>query len=553
MNIKKNRLLALTLAALLAVSLSGCVKTPGGNDLTIINTTADNIVSGIDATGAAPGTPTPEATAAVTAVTTVLPTDGPAVETAATATAVPVETEAASTEAATAGSTETPAPTSTDEQTATATATDAPTSMVTDAPTATATDAPTATATDAPTVTSTKVPTATPTKAPTVTSTKAPTATPTKAPTATPTKAPTATPTKAPTATPTKAPTATPTKAPTATPTKAPTATPTQAPTATPTQAPTPTPEKWPEPVYKTGYKGLTGKSYTAYEYLSSDRDLFEIDHILWEVTSKNMSTLEKVKAVHDWLVLNIRYDTAYEIYDIAPMLAQRRAVCDGYSKFYVVALGELGIDARRITGTGKGESHAWNAVKMDDGKWYYVDNTWDDPLVNGHSNYPDGYNLMYEYFLVTQSRISEDHASDGSTTVSPNGTSLDYHYEAIELRYAELRAQLLQKINDENMRYAHVVSTQSELDSLKSVLIQDIRTEAASGGKSIEMTVYLKYGLTDASQLVNSLLGDLAGEGANAFKTGVSAGGSISSMGTGGSVRDVVTYYTITITVSGS
>ena len=521
MNIKKNRLLALTLAALLAVSLSGCVKTPGGNDLTVINTTADNIVTGIDATGAAPGTPTPEAIATVTVVPTDLPSDGPAVETAATATAVPVETEAASTEAATAGSTETPAPTSTDEQTATA--------MVTDAPTATATDAPTATATDAPTATATDAPTATATDAPTVTSTKAPTATPTKAPTATPTKAPTATPTKAPTATPT------------------------QAPTATPTQAPTPTPEKWPEPVYKTGYKGLTGKSYTAYEYLSSDRDLFEIDHILWEVTSKNMSTLEKVKAVHDWLVLNIRYDTAYEIYDIAPMLTQRRAVCDGYSKFYVVALGELGIDARRITGTGKGESHAWNAVKMDDGKWYYVDNTWDDPLVNGHSDYPDGYNLMYEYFLVTQSRISEDHASDGSTTVSPNGTSLDYHYEAIELRYAELRTQLLQKISDENMRYAHVVSTQSELDSLKSVLIQDIRTEAAAGGKSIEMTVYLKYGLTDASQLVNSLLGDLAGEGTNAFKTGVSAGGSISSMGTGGSVRDVVTYYTITITVSGS
>ena len=505
MNIKKNRLLALTLAALLAVSFSGCVKTPGGNELTVINTTADNIVTGIDATGAAPDTPTPEAIATVTVVPTDLPSDGPAVETAATATAVPVETEAASTEAATAGSTETPAPTLTDEQTATA--------MVTDAPTATATDAPTATATDAPTATATDVPTATATDAPTVTSTKAPTATPTKAPTATPT----------------------------------------QAPTATPTQAPTPTPEKWPEPVYKTGYKGLTGKSYTAYEYLSSDRDLFEIDHILWEVTSKNMSTLEKVKAVHDWLVLNIRYDTAYEIYDIAPMLAQRRAVCDGYSKFYVVALGELGIDARRITGTGKGESHAWNAVKMDDGKWYYVDNTWDDPLVNGHSDYPDGYNLMYEYFLVTQSRISEDHTSDGSTTVSPNGTSLDYHYEAIELRYAELRTQLLQKISDENMRYAHVVSTQSELDSLKSVLIQDIRTEAAACGKSIEMTVYLKYGLTDASQLVNSLLGDLAGEGASAFKTSVSAGGSISSMGTGGSVRDVVTYYTITITVSGS
>ncbi len=75
MNIKKNRLLALTLAALLAVSFSGCVKTPGGNDLTVINTTADNIVTGIDATGAAPATPTPEAIATVTVVPTDLPSD----------------------------------------------------------------------------------------------------------------------------------------------------------------------------------------------------------------------------------------------------------------------------------------------------------------------------------------------------------------------------------------------------------------------------------------------------------------------------------------------
>ncbi len=520
MSKKRIRLLALTLAVFLAVSFSGCIKMPGGNDLIINNPPSDNIVTDIAVTGAAYGTPTPGATTIVTIAPTDLPTD---------------ETTVAPTDAPT------------------ATLTDEPTVAPTDAPTATPTNELTDAPTDAPTATPTKAPTATPTKAPTATPTNVPTATPTKAPTATPTKAPTATPTKAPTATPTKAPTATPTKAPTATPTKAPTATPTQAPTATPTQAPTATPEKWPEPVYKTGYKGLTGRSYTDYEYLSSDRDLFEIDHILWEITDNNMSTLEKVKAVHDWLVLNIRYDTAYEIYDVAPMLAQRRAVCDGYSKFYVVALGELGIDCRRITGTGKGESHAWNAVKMDDGKWYYVDNTWDDPLVNGHSNYPDGYNLMYEYFLVTQNRISEDHTSDGRTTVSPNGTSLDYHYEAIELRYAELREQLLQKISDENIKYAHVVSTQSELDSLESALIQDIRTEAASGGKSIELTVYLKYGLVDASELINSLLSDLVKEGANAFKTGVSANASWSAMGTGGGVRDVVTYYTITITISGS
>ncbi|MBP5631159.1 MAG: hypothetical protein J6Y21_00145, partial [Clostridia bacterium] len=124
MNIKKKRLLALTLAALLAISFSGCIKTPGGNELIVINTPADNIVTGIDVTGAASVTPTPETTAAATAVTTVLPTDGPAAETTAPSTVTPVETDTA--------------PTSTGEQAPTATAADAPTATAADAPTATA-------------------------------------------------------------------------------------------------------------------------------------------------------------------------------------------------------------------------------------------------------------------------------------------------------------------------------------------------------------------------------------------------------------------------------
>ena len=67
-------------------------------------------------------------------------------------------------------------------------------------------------------------------------------------------------------------------------------------------------------------------------------------------------------------------------------------------------------------------ESHAWNYVQMDDGKWYAVDTTWDDPVIAG-SNLTD--RLRYKYFLVGSTRFVSNHEEDGD--VSHTGQKFTY------------------------------------------------------------------------------------------------------------------------------
>ena len=328
-----------------------------------------------------------------------------------------------------------------------------------------------------------------------------------------------------------------------------------------PTQPPAATsaPQTNPEPVYVAGsYKGLTGKSYTDYPLLKTERELYEIDHIIWEVTRSGMSNLEKARAVHDWLVKNIRYDTSYSSYHIDTLLATRSAVCQGYAEFYAVALSEMGMQARVVTGTAQNssssgtESHAWNAVKMDDGKWYFVDVTWDDPMINGHSNYPDGSNMSMNYFMITNEAISVNHFTSGSTGLSPLGTSLTYHDQAADMRYADLKAGLIKKIADEGLRFAYIISSEADIERVRAAMLYDVHTTTVSEGYSFY--VFIRPDVIDpGSALIGQIVNDVVKEAAKVYKTGV--GTSYSKSGyynEDGPVRNVY-YYTVSGTVSKS
>ena len=61
------------------------------------------------------------------------------------------------------------------------------------------------------------------------------------------------------------------------------------------------------------------------------------------------------------------------------------------------------GIECEIVTGSGRGESHAWNLVKMEDG-WYHVDVTWDDPIPDVEGK------VSYLYFLKNDAYMAKDH-----------------------------------------------------------------------------------------------------------------------------------------------
>jgi len=94
----------------------------------------------------------------------------------------------------------------------------------------------------------------------------------------------------------------------------------------------------------------------------------------------------EIVKNIHDRLTQSIVYDsTNVHAHDVIGSLVYGRAVCDGYAKAFKVLCDKYGIECILVVGKGittdaTVSQHMWNYVKMENGKWYAVDVTWDSP-----------------------------------------------------------------------------------------------------------------------------------------------------------------------------
>lgn len=176
-------------------------------------------------------------------------------------------------------------------------------------------------------------------------------------------------------------------------------------------------------------YSELT-KSYSNV----TEADINTINGILNNIIKPEMTEAEKIRTVHNWIVCNTTYDIDYYNRDdsfnhVSNLLNNKTGVCQGYSVTFYIFMKQMGIPCTLIMGNADNVSHAWNAVILD-GSWYYVDVTWDDPVVNGTSNYPGGDNISYEYLLCTYNHISMTHTEDKyiGTTPLPNGISDDYN-----------------------------------------------------------------------------------------------------------------------------
>ncbi len=97
-----------------------------------------------------------------------------------------------------------------------------------------------------------------------------------------------------------------------------------------------------------------------------------------------SMSSLQKVIALHEYMVLNCKYDTSSPIksksYNAYGALVDGVAVCQGYSLAYKYLLSKAGIECYMVTSDTM--NHAWVMVKID-GQYYHVDATFDDPLAD--------------------------------------------------------------------------------------------------------------------------------------------------------------------------
>jgi hypothetical protein len=133
----------------------------------------------------------------------------------------------------------------------------------------------------------------------------------------------------------------------------------------------------------------------------------FAVDTILNEIITDDMTDMEKIKAVNDYVVLKTQYsfnnESGVSVYSPYAIIKGNKAVCQAYALFTYKMLDKLGFEVKYVIGNGLGEEHAWNLVKLD-GQWYHLDTTWNDPV-------PDRNGFVsYVYFLMSDQAIGKDH-----------------------------------------------------------------------------------------------------------------------------------------------
>ncbi|HOY18676.1 MAG TPA: transglutaminase domain-containing protein [Haliscomenobacter sp.] len=156
-----------------------------------------------------------------------------------------------------------------------------------------------------------------------------------------------------------------------------------------------------------------------------SSQDLYTLAYYL--KGNGKFSEREKARSIYTWITHNIRYNhsvieqkllgTRENTLMQQPenVLAQRRAVCEGYANLYKSLANLMGLSAEIVTGKVRREDgvipeigHAWIAIRLS-GEWSLSDPTWGagyyDPDVDIH--FPPADDL---YFLVASATMIRDH-----------------------------------------------------------------------------------------------------------------------------------------------
>ncbi len=157
------------------------------------------------------------------------------------------------------------------------------------------------------------------------------------------------------------------------------------------------------------------------------------VDDIIKDNITSEMSDIEKEMILHDYIVNNTDYDLENYNSNSIPKVSHthlgvflnHKAVCDGYARAMYILLNKAGIETNIIVGESVGlsgwENHAWNIVKIDN-KYYHLDVTWDDPVVED-----DFKILSHRYFNLSDAQFLSDHKWEISLYPNCNTDKLNF------------------------------------------------------------------------------------------------------------------------------
>ena len=183
----------------------------------------------------------------------------------------------------------------------------------------------------------------------------------------------------------------------------------------------------------------INGKSYIFLEYTVDYRTDGEkeeyVDNNIPSIAEslKGATDYDTIKNIHDYICVNTTYyynakgQEVKEKQLVYTALTKHKVVCGGYATLFYRLAKELGFNVRTVI--CKAMNHTWNIIELD-GKWYYVDCTFDDEddAVDDDNSTVTNQNTLYTYFL----KGSEDF-TDHSPAVNPDNPDYSAYWVGTE------------------------------------------------------------------------------------------------------------------------
>ena len=164
-------------------------------------------------------------------------------------------------------------------------------------------------------------------------------------------------------------------------------------------------------------------KPYFAKEGSTAEQCYKEARRILNDIVNADDGDVAKLLAIHDYIADSVIYDTelldlsetndagalsGYRGFNLEGVFLDKRAVCDGITKAFMLMARIEGIEVIRVSGAHYGTGHAWNKVCLD-GVWYAVDVTGDDVQVRFTDSDKIIEVIRHDKFMVPDSYLAEN------------------------------------------------------------------------------------------------------------------------------------------------
>jgi len=218
-------------------------------------------------------------------------------------------------------------------------------------------------------------------------------------------------------------------------------------------------------------YTRTSAKIDVNQQYLISPAQVASVDATVEDILTRNnvhsLSDFDKIKFVNDYIVQNTVYstDTTNSPHSAYTVLAEGKAVCQGYALLAQKMLTKLGIESLYVVGEAGGVGHAWNLVKLNGG-WYHMDTTWNDPTPDrGPSN------VRYAYFLMSDRQLAKDHTWE--RTNYPQALDEQYAYMHIVSDSYEIDDYIYFSHEQDNNYLYRLHKSSKQVDKVADVRVQ--------------------------------------------------------------------------------